>query len=145
MLCMLFSLMWCVMHVTICCSWIVMAWLSGMFECKQHELYDMKYGKLSGIITSIGICMKCKLKMRRTWSMERDRGLCSLMINVEVVGISCIMCVHASGGYPYPITRVRTCTSNGRTTIVILCIALPWRLLVLTGPDIKSSQNMPTE
>ena len=27
-------------------------------------------------------------------------GLCSLMINVEVVGTSCIMCVHASGGIP---------------------------------------------
>ena len=134
MLCMLLSLMWYVMHVTVCCSWMIMAWLYGIFECKPHELCDMKHDKLSRIITPIGICMKCKLKMRMTWSMERDRGLCSLMINVEVGRTSCIMCVHASGGYPYPITRVRTRTSNGRTTIVMLCIALSWRLLVLTGP-----------
>ena len=63
---------------------------------------------------------------------------------VEVVGTSCIMCVHASGDTPYPITRVRTHTSNGRTMIVMLGIALPWRLLVLTGPGIRGSQSMPT-
>ena len=41
-------------------------------------------------------------------------------------GTSCIMCVHMHlGGYRYPITRVRTRTSNDRTTIVMLCIALP--------------------
>ena len=139
MLCMLLILMWYVMHVTICCSWMIMAWLYEIFECKQHELYDMKHGKLFGIKTPIGICMKCKLKIRMTWSMERERGLCSLMINVEIGGTSCIMCVHVSGGYPYPISRVRTHTSNGRTTIVMLCIALPWRLLVLTGPSIRGS------
>ena len=75
MLCMLLSLMWYVMHVMICCSWMIMAWLYGIFECKQQEWYDMKHGKLSGIITPIGICMKCKLKMRMIWSMERDRGV----------------------------------------------------------------------
>ena len=60
-------------------------------------------------------------------------GLYSLMIKVEMLGNSCIMCAHAFRGYPYSITRVWTCTSNGRTTIVMFCIALPWRLLVLTG------------
>ena len=28
------------------------------------------------------------------------------------------------GGYPYSIMRVRTHTSNGRTTIIMFCIAL---------------------
>ena len=74
-LCMLLSLMWYAMHVTICGSWMIMAWLYGIFECKQHELYDMKHDKLFGIITPIGICIKFKLKMRMTWSMERDRGI----------------------------------------------------------------------
>ena len=60
-------------------------------------------------------------------------GLYSLMIKVEMLGTSCIMCAHAFGGYPYSITRVRMRTFNGRTTIVMFCIALPWRLLVLTG------------
>ena len=36
-------------------------------------------------------------------------------------------------GYHYSITRVRMRTSNGWTTIVMFCIALSWRLLVLTG------------
>ena len=73
--CMLLSLMWYVMHVMIYGPWMIMAWLYGICECEQHELYYMKHGKLSGIITLIGICMKCELKMRMTWSMERDRGV----------------------------------------------------------------------
>ena len=60
-------------------------------------------------------------------------GLYSFMVKVEILGTSCIMCAHAFGGYPYSITRVRTRTSKGRTTIVMFCIALLWRLLVLMG------------
>ena len=60
-------------------------------------------------------------------------GLYSLMTKVEILGTSCIMCAHALRGYPYSITRVRTRTSNGRRTIVMFCVALPWWLLVLTG------------
>ena len=71
MLCMLLSLMWYVMHVTICCSWMIMAWLYGISECKQHELYDMKYGKLHGNITPLGICMIHKeMKMIMTCKHE---------------------------------------------------------------------------
>ena len=55
------------------------------------------------------------------------------MIKVEILGTSCIMCAHALGGYPYSITSVRMRTSNGRTTIVMFCIALSWWLLVLTS------------
>ena len=55
------------------------------------------------------------------------------MIKVEILGTSCIMCAHALGGYPYSITRVRTRTPNGKGTFVMFCIALSWRLLVLTG------------
>ena len=59
--------------------------------------------------------------------------LYSLIRKVEILGTSCMLCAHAFGGYPYSITRVRMCTSNGRTTIVMFCRALPSRLLVLTG------------
>ena len=41
---------------------MIMACLYGICEYKQHELYDMKHDKLCGIITPIGICIKCELK-----------------------------------------------------------------------------------
>ena len=62
-----------------------------------------------------------------------------------MLGTSCIMCAHEYwgphalcvlmhlGGFPYSITRVRTRTSNGKTTIIMFCIAQSWRLLVLMG------------
>ena len=100
----------------------------------------MKHGKLSGTITPIEMCMK----MRMTWSLEHDRGLWSLKINVEIGGPHELCVFMNLGGYPHSITRVRTRTSNGRTTIVMLCIALSWRLLVLTGPSIRGSQSMPS-
>jgi len=100
MLCMLLSLMWYVMYVTICCSWMTRTWLYGICECKQHELYDMKHDQLSGIITPIRICMKCELKMRMTWSMERDRGVMIINDKCRSRGTSCILYVHASGGIP---------------------------------------------
>ena len=53
--------------------------------------------------------------------------------NEKVLGPHALCVLMHLGGYPYPITRVRTRTSNGRTTIVMLCIALPWRLLVLAS------------
>ena len=144
MLCMLLSLMWYVMHVMICGSWMIMAWLCEICECKQHELYDMKHGKLSGIITPIGICMKCELKTRMTWSMERDRGW-SLMINVKVGGTSCIMCVHASWGIPLSYhegtdTYIQW-QDNDRYALHNVSVTV----LVLTGPGIRGSQSMPTE
>ena len=64
--------------------------------------------------------MICRLKMRNDLlSMKDDSGLYSLMIKVEILGTSCIMCAHAFGGYPYSITRVWMRTSNGKTTIVM--------------------------
>ena len=53
--------------------------------------------------------------------------------NVKVLGPHALCVLMHLGGYSYPITRVRMRTSNGRTMIVMLCIALPWRLLVLAG------------
>ena len=75
MLRMLLGLMRYVMHVTICYSWMIMTWLYEIFECKQHKLYDMKYDKLHGNITPIGICMKCELKMRMICKHETWQGV----------------------------------------------------------------------
>ena len=66
--------------------WTIMACLYEICECEQYELYDMKHDKLFGTITPIEMCMKCEMKMRMTWSLERDRRLLSLKINVEIGG-----------------------------------------------------------
>ena len=66
---------------------------------------------------------------------DKSRNIGDLMHYVcsWILGTSCIMCAHAFGGFPYSITRVRTRTSNGRTTIIMFCIARRWLLLVLMG------------
>ena len=48
--------------------------------------------------------------------------------NGKILGPHALCVPMHLGGYPYPITRIRM-----RTTIVMLCIVLPWRLLVLAG------------
>ena len=51
-----------------------MACLYGICECEQPDLYDMKHGKLSGIITPIEMCMKCELKMRTENENDMKHG-----------------------------------------------------------------------
>ena len=128
----------------------------GLLNYEWHEI------TINGMsITLLELCMIWELKNEKRYDMNDERYLkryekwwhvhnasgVVLKDNeiVEVVGTSCIMCVHASREIHHPITRVRTRTSNGRTTIVTLYIALPWWLLVLMSPGIRGSQSMPTE
>ena len=139
-----FSLMWCVTHVTIWGPWMIMACLYGICECEQHELYDMKHGKLSGTITLIEMCMKCEMKMRITWSLERDKGVMVIKDKCRNRGTSCIMCVHAFGRIP-PSHHEGTDAyikwqDNDRYALHTAAMTV----LVLTGPGIRGSQSMPT-
>ena len=90
-------------------------------------------------ITPLELCMIWELKDEKRYDMNDERYLkryekwwhvhnasgVVLKDNeiVEVVGTSCIMCVHASWGIPISHHEGRMRTSNGRTTIIMLCIA----------------------
>ena len=104
MLCMLLSLMQYVMHVTICYSWMIMAWLYEIFECKQHELYDMKYGKLHENITPLGICMiRKEMKMRMTCKHETWQGVMFINHKCRTSGdLMHIVCSCIWGDTPIP-------------------------------------------
>ena len=71
-------------------------------------------------------------------------GLCSLMINVEVGGTSCIMCVHASGGIPLSHREGTDAYIQWQDSDRYALHSAAVTVLVLTGPDIRGSQSMPT-
>ena len=72
-------------------------------------------------------------EMRMTCKHENVTGVMFINDNGRTSGTSCILCVHAFGGYPYPIDNDRYALHSAAVTV-----------LVLTGPSIRGSQSMPT-
>ena len=104
MLCMLLSLMLYVMHQTICYSWMIMAWLYGIFECKQHELYDMKYGKPHENTTPLGICMiRKEMKIWMTCKHETWQEV--MFINVKCRTSGDLMHIVCSSIWGIPLSH----------------------------------------